>query len=244
MLDVYWWPTENGKKLAILLEELGAAYQIIPINIRNGDQLAPAFLKLSPNGRMPALVDHEPMGGGAPIAIFESGAIMMYLAEKTARFWPQEPRKKYQVVQWVLWQCANQGPKFGEQGFFTRNNTPEHGDQSFGIKRFDDEVHRLYGVLNLGLYRKEFLAADEYTIADMICYSWTSTWEGRHIDIEEFPNVKLWLARIGARPAVQRAMSMRLDLLERNVNVEPVELARRKKLLWFQRAQKVPVEWD
>ena len=120
MIDLYFWPTGNGKKVVILLEECGLPYTIKPINIGRGDQLTPDFLKISPNGRMPAIVDHEPMGGGAPISIFESGAIMTYLAEKTGRFCPSEPRKKYDVAQWVSWQLANQGPKLGEQGHFRR----------------------------------------------------------------------------------------------------------------------------
>jgi GST-like protein len=171
MIDLHYWPTPNGWKVTIMLEECGLPYTIKPVNIGRGDQLSSTFLKISPNGRMPAIVDHEPLGGGSPITIFESGAIMMYLAEKTGKFWPQEPHLKYEVSQWILWQVANQGPKFGEQGFFQRSaKDAKNGDLSFPLLRFNNEVHRLYGVLNLGLFNKQYLAADEYTIADMICY--------------------------------------------------------------------------
>src|SRR5947209_12457331 len=153
MLDLHFWPTVNGKKVRILLEELGLDYNLVPCNIGRGDQFKPEFLKINPNHRMPVLVDHNPKGGGAPISIFESGAIMMYLAEREGRFWPQEQRKKYDVVQWVMWQMANQGPKFGEQGHFLRTvQTPANGNQSYAIRRFGDEVHRLFGVMNLGLF--------------------------------------------------------------------------------------------
>jgi GST-like protein len=141
MIDLYFWPTGNGKKSVILLEELGLPYTIKPINIGRGDQLTPDFLKISPNGRMPAIVDDEPMGGGAPISIFESGPIMMYLAEKTGRFWPQDPRSKYDVAQWVGWQLANQGPKLGEQGHFRRAaESGNNGDLTYALRRFDNRL--------------------------------------------------------------------------------------------------------
>src|SRR6266481_1692328 len=164
MIDLYFWPTGNGKKSVILLEELGLPYSIKPINIGRGDQLTPQFLKISPNGRMPAIVDDEPMGGGAPISIFESGPIMMYLAEKTGRFWPQDTRGKYDVSQWVGWQLANQGPKLGEQGHFRRAaEAGNNGDLTYALRRFDNETHRIYGVMNLGLFNKRYLAAAQYT---------------------------------------------------------------------------------
>jgi GST-like protein len=155
MIDLYFWPTPNGKKITILLEEAGIPYNIKPINIGRGDQLTPDFLRISPNGRMPAIVDHAPMGGGAPITILESGAIMTYLAEKSGKFWPQEPHQKYDVAQWVYWQMANQGPKMGEQGHFRRaSQDPKNGDQAYALLRFDNEVHRIYGVMNLGLNKE------------------------------------------------------------------------------------------
>src|ERR1700761_6316510 len=148
MIELHYWPTPNGKKVSILLEELGMPYRVVPVNIGRGDQFADGFLSISPNNRMPAIVDTEPKGGGAPISVFESGAILFYLAEKAGRLWPQQDlRAKYEVMQWVIWQMANQGPKFGERGHFSR--VPDSaGDQSYAKRRFNDEVHRLYGVLN------------------------------------------------------------------------------------------------
>jgi len=139
MIDLYYWPTPNGWKITIMLEECGLPYTIKPVNIGRGDQLSSAFLRISPNGRMPVIVDHEPVGGGGPITIFESGAILMYLGEKTRKFWPQEPHLKYEVCEWILWQAGNQGPKFGEQGFFRRAaQDSKHGDLSFPLLRFDN----------------------------------------------------------------------------------------------------------
>lgn len=147
MIDLHYWPTPNGKKVTILLEEAAIPYNMIPLHIGRGDQFADAFLKIGPNNRMPAIVDHAPLGGGAPVSVFESGAIMMYLAEKAGKFWPQDLRTKYEVTQWVIWQMANQGPKFGEAGHFRRLGEA-HGEQSYAVRRFTDEVNRLYGVMN------------------------------------------------------------------------------------------------
>lgn len=245
MIEVFFWPTGNGKKVIILLEECGLPYKIRPVNIGRGDQFEADFLKIAPNNRMPAIVDHEPMGGGAPISIFESGAIMSYIAEKAGKFWPQEPHKKYDVAQWLYWQTGNQGPKMGEQGNFARaaQNPEKNGDLHYALKRFGDEVHRLYGVMNLGLHGKEWLAAGEYTIADMICYPWSVSWKMRQIDIEEFPNVKRWLAAMEARPAVQKAMAMGPEFREDPATITPEEQARRAGILANQRAQPVPQAW-
>lgn len=203
MYDLHYWPTPNGKKVTILLEELGVPYRIVPVHIGRGDQFTEAFLKISPNNRMPALVDTEPTGGGEPISVFESGAIMMYLAEKEGRFWPQDVRTKYEVVQWVMWQMANQGPKTGERGHFSRVS-PEMGDQSYAQKRFADETHRLYGVLNNRLYDRRYLAGDDYTVADMISYPWTVSWKLQGIDLDEFKYFKRWFEELSARPAVEK----------------------------------------
>src|SRR5262249_12560356 len=155
----------------------GAPYEITPLNIGRGDQFSDRFLSVNPNNRMPAIVDHAPKDGGEPVAVFESGAILMYLAEKEGRFWPQEDvRAKYEVVQWVMWQRANQGPRLGERGHFWRLG-PEAGDQGYGRRRFDDEVHRLYGVMNNRLYDRPYLAGPDYTIADIIAFPWTVAWE-------------------------------------------------------------------
>jgi GST-like protein len=244
MIDVYFWPTPNGKKVTILLEEAGIPYTIKAINIGRGDQLTPDFLKISPNGRMPAIVDTEPKGGGAPVAIFESGAIMEYLAEKVGKFFPQEPHQKAEVLQWMYWQMGNQGPKMGEQGHFQRaSQGGKNGDLAYAVLRFNNEVHRIYGVMNLGLHKKDYLAAGQYTIADMICYPWATIWKARDIDLAEFPNVKRWLDAIGERPAVKKAMAAGPEYREDPATVTPEEQARRAKLLTHQRAQVVPKEW-
>ena len=182
MIHLHYWPTPNGKKVTILLEELGMPYTIVPVHIGRGDQFKDEFLKISPNNRMPAIVDDEPGDGGAPVSVFESGAIMMYLAEKAGRFYPSALRKRVEVDQWVMWQMANQGPKFGECGHFRRLGDRE-GDQSYAVRRFTDEVNRLYGVLNNRLFDRRYIAGDEYTIADMISYPWTVNWQGQGQDI-------------------------------------------------------------
>jgi GST-like protein len=239
VIDVYYWPTPNGKKVTILLEECGLSYKVIPVNIGKGDQFADSFLKLNPNHRMPVIVDHEPKGGGAPISIFESAAIMMYIAEKVGRFWPQDTRTKYDVMQWVVWQAANQGPKLGECGHFRRLG-PEEGDQTYAVRRFTDEANRLYGVMNMRLYDRRYLAGDQYTIADMICYPWTANWQIQGQDLNEFKHFKRWYDEVGARPAVQRGMAVGADLRAANENLPPDEQARRKKILYNQRARPVP----
>jgi GST-like protein len=244
MLELHYWPTPNGKKVTILLEELGVPYTIKPIHIGRGDQFSSEFLKISPNNRMPALVDTEPKGGGKPITLFESGAIMMYVAERYGRFWPQDTAKKYDVVQWIMWQMSNQGPKFGEQGhFFRASQDPKNGDLAYANKRFADEVHRLYGVMNLGLFNKRYLAADEYTIADMISYPWAAGWKLRKVDLGEFPHVKRWMEELEARPAVQKAMAAGAEYQEDPNALSDEEKARRAKLLYNQRATPVPAEW-
>jgi GST-like protein len=244
LLELYYWPTPNGKKVTILLEELGVPYTLKPINIGRGDQFASGFLKISPNNRMPALVDTEPKGGAKPLAIFESGAIMMYLAEKFGHFWPQDVSKKYDVVQWVMWQMGNQGPKFGEQGhFFRAGQDPKNGGLAYANTRFANEVHRLYGVMNLGLFDKRYLAAGDYTIADMICYPWAAGWKLRKIDLDEFPNVKRWMAELEARPALQKGMAAGAEFSEDAAQLPEEEKARRAKLLYNQRATPVPDDW-
>lgn len=244
MLELYFWPTPNGKKVTILLEELEFAYMLKPTHIGRGDQFHPDFLRISPNNRMPALVDTEPKSGGKPLTIFESGAIMLYLAENAGRFWPQEPHQKYDVVQWVMWQMANQGPKFGEQGHFMRaSQATANGDQTYANRRFGDEVHRLYGVMNLGLFDRRWLAGGEYTIADMICYPWAAGWKMRGIELDEFSNVKRWLAEVGERPAVRKGMAVGAELQEDPATLSEEEKARRLKLLTNQRATPIPKEW-
>jgi GST-like protein len=240
MIDLHYWPTPNGKKVTILLEECALPYRIVPCNIGKGDQFEASFLAISPNNRMPAMVDDDPPGGGAPITIFESGAIMMYLAEKTGKFWPADVRGRYEVAQWVIWQMANQGPKTGESGHFRRLGDTR-GDQSYAVRRFTDEVNRLYGVLNNRLYDRPYLAGDEYTIADMISYPWTVSWEAQGQDIEEFKYFKRWFEEMGARPAVQRGMAVTAGPQEDFASLSPEERERRMKLLFNQRARPAPV---
>ncbi len=242
MYDLHYWPTPNGKKVTILLEELGVPYTIVDANIGRGDQFTDAFLKISPNNRMPALVDHAPKGGGEPISVFESGAIMMYIAEKEGRFWPQDDvRAKYEVTQWVIWQMANQGPKTGERGHFSR--VPEsEGDQSYAKRRFADEVHRMYGVLNNRLYDRPYVAGADYTIADMICLPWTVTWKLQGIDLDEFKYFKRWFEELSARPAVIKGLAVApVGPVEDPASLSPEEQARRRKLLYNQRARPAPV---
>ena len=239
MFDLHYWPTPNGKKVTILLEELGAAYRIVPVNIGRGDQFTPAFLAMNPNHRMPVLVDTAPADGGGPLAVFESGAIMMYVAEKAGRFFPQDVRGKAATTQWVIWQMANQGPKTGECGHFRRLGDKQ-GDQSYAVRRFTDEVNRLYGVLNNRLYVSRYLAGDEYTIPDMICYPWTLGWQAQGQDIAEFPHFRRWFDELAARPAVQRGMAVGADLSEDPSKLPPEEQERRAKLLFNQRARPVP----
>lgn len=239
MIDLHYWPTPNGKKVTILLEEAGLPYRIVPCRIGQGDQFSDAFLAISPNNRMPAIVDHEPADGGAPITLFESGAIMMYLAEKAGRFYPQELRRRHEVNQWLIWQMANQGPKSGECGHFRRVGAQE-GDQSYAVRRFTDEVNRLYGVLNNQLYDRRYLIGDEYTIADMISYPWTINWQGQGQDLAEFPYFKRWFEELGARPALQRGMAAGSDLSIDPSTLTPEERARVQKLLYNQRARPAP----
>jgi len=239
MFDLHFWPTPNGKKVTILLEECGAPYRTVPCNIGAGDQFTPEFLAMNPNHRMPALVDHAPADGGAPISVFESGAIMFYIADKLGKFIPTDTRGRTEVTQWVMWQMANQGPKLGECGHFRRLGDTR-GDQSYAVNRFTDEANRLYGVLNNRLYDRRYIAGDTYTIADMICYPWTVNWKGQGQDIEEFPYFKRWHAEIGARAAVQRGLAVGSDMQNDPSKLTPEEQARRAAMLYNQRARPAP----
>ena len=239
MLDLHFWPTPNGKKVTILLEELGLPYKVVPCNIGRGDQFTAEFLSINPNHRMPVLVDHDPADGGPPLSVFESGAIMLYLAEKTGRFLPANVRGRTEVVQWLIWQMANQGPKLGETGHFLRLSE-DKGDQSYAIRRFTDEANRLYGVLNNRLFDRRYLAGDQYTIADMICYPWSVNWKAQRQDIEEFPYFARWLNELAARPAVVSGMAVGAGLAEDLATLPPEEKERRAKMLYNQRARPAP----
>ncbi len=239
MIDLYYWPTPNGRKVSILLEEAEIPYNLVVLNIGRGDQFKPEFLKLNPNHRMPAIVDHAPVGGGVPIGVFESGAIMMYLAEKAGKFWPQATRSKYEVTQWVIWQMANQGPKFGECGHFRRLRDTT-GDQSYAVRRFGDEVNRLMGVMNYRLFYSRYLAGDLYTIADMTCYPWMINWRALGQDLEEFQHVKRWMEELAERPGVMRGMAVGSELSVDVATLPKEEQDRLRKLLYNQRALPAP----
>ena len=239
MLDLHYWPTPNGKKVTIQLEESGLEYRLVECNIGRGDQFTDDFLAMNPNNRMPALVDHDPEDGAGPLSVFESGAIMLYLAEKTGRFMPADPRGRYQVIQWVMWQMANQGPKTGECGHFRRLRSAQ-GDQSYAVTRFTDEVNRFYGVLNNQLYRRRYICGDEYTIADMICYPWTVNWEGQGQDINEFKYFKRWFEELSDRPAVQRGMAAGADMRNDFASLSEEETRKLRALLYNQRARPAP----
>ncbi|HAK52085.1 MAG TPA: glutathione S-transferase [Gammaproteobacteria bacterium] len=238
MLDLHFWPTPNGKKVTIQLEECGLEYNLVPCNIGMGDQFTEEFLSICPNNRMPALVDHDHAGGGEPLSVFESGAIMIYLAEKTGQFMPADPRGKFNVIQWVMWQMANQGPKTGECGHFRR--AEGKGDLTYAITRFTDEVNRFYGVLNNQLYNQRYICGGEYTIADMICYPWTVGWEGQGQNIEDFKYFKRWFEELSERPAVKRGMEVGNDLPKASPDVSEEEKARLIKMLYNQRARPAP----
>jgi GST-like protein len=239
MIDLHYWPTPNGKKLTIQLEESGIEYNVVLCEIGRGAQFEDEFLEISPNNRMPAIVDHDPEDGGEPLSVFESGACMMYLADKYGQFGGETMREKWEVCQWLMWQMANQGPKSGERGHFARLKDSQ-GDQSYALRRFDDEVHRLYGVMNNRLYDRRYLAGDKYTIADMACYPWTVAWEAQGIDIDEFKYFKRWFNQLSERPALQKGMEVGSDLAQDYSKLPDKELERIVSLLFNQRARPAP----
>jgi GST-like protein len=201
MINLYYWPTPNGNKITMMLEECGLDYTIHPINITAGDQFQPNFLKLSPNNRMPAIVDNDPIDGGDPIDLFESGAILLYLAEKTGQFYPTDLRERYVVMKWLMWQMGGLGPMAGQNHHFGRFAAEKI---SYAIERYRSETTRLYGVLNGALDGQSFIAGD-YSIADMACYPWIARHEWQEMELGDYPNVKRWFEQIAARPATQTA---------------------------------------
>lgn len=205
-IDLYYWPTPNGYKISIMLEECRLPYNMIPVNISRGDQFNPEFLAISPNNRMPAIVDHQGPGG-KPVAIFESGAILQYLGRKTGKFYPASERARVEVEQWLFWQVGGLGPMAGQAHHF-RRYAPEQ--IRYAIDRYTNECNRLYGVMNRRLADREFLAG-KYSIADMACVGWASRWQRQGQDIEQFPHLKRWLETLLARPAVDRGIHLRVD---------------------------------
>ena len=205
MIELFYWPTPNGHKITLFLEETGLPYTIRPVNIGKGDQFEPGFLAIAPNNRMPAIVDHEPADGGGPVSVFESGAILRYLADKTGRFGGVGLRGRVEVDQWLMWQMAGLGPMTGQYGHF---NVYAPEKIPYAIDRYTREVQRLLGVLNRRLEGRAFICGDEYTIADMAAYPWINPYTAAPLDLEPYPEVRRWHAAIAARPATQRAYAL------------------------------------
>ncbi|MCZ6747660.1 MAG: glutathione binding-like protein [SAR324 cluster bacterium] len=204
MIDLYSWKTSNGRKLGIMLEELGIPYKAHPIDIGAGDQFTPEFTQLNPNQKIPAMVDSDGPGG-KPITLFESGAMLIYLAEKTGRFLPQDPRKRYETIQWLMFQMGGIGPIFGQVHHFKRAAKEQ---VPYALERYGTECRRLYGVLDGRLADHPYLAADEYTIADIATYPWVLRHPWQEVELGDFPNVKRWFDEISARPAVQTGIEI------------------------------------
>jgi GST-like protein len=224
MIDLYYWPTPNGHKITLLLEEAQLPYTLRALNIGAGEQFRPEFLAISPNNRMPAILDHAPADGGAPISVFESGAILLYLAEKTGRFLPTEVRGRTTVLEWLFWQMAGLGPMTGQYGHF-HVYAPE--PIAYARERYAREALRLLRVLDTRLAGRDFLAGDDYTIADIACYPWISPYSKAPLELEPFPELRRWQAAIRARPATQRAYA-RAKEFER-----PTELSTEQRRILF-----------
>jgi GST-like protein len=228
MIDLYYWPTPNGHKITIFLEETGLLYRIIPVDIAVGDQFKPHFLQISPNNRIPAVVDQEPADGEGPLAIFESGAILVYLAEKAGRFLPQAPRARADVMQWLFWQTSGLGPMAGQNHHFALY-APER--IPYAVERYIKETNRLYGIADFRLADREFLAGD-YSIADMAAYPWIVPYERQGQKLELFPNLKRWFEAVRARPAVERAYA-----LAKTVTTKPTVTDASRGILFGQTAE-------
>ncbi len=206
MIDLYYWPTPNGHKITLFLEEAGLPYTIKPVNIGAGDQFKPDFLAISPNNKMPAIVDHAPADGGAPQSVFESGAILLYLAGKTGRFLPDTPRERIAALEWLFWQMGGLGPMTGQMGHF---NVYAPEPIPYAIERYGREVARLHGVMDKRLAQSAYLAGDDYGIADMASYPWIRAYDKLPPDFDAFPNLRRWHESIASRPATQRAYALR-----------------------------------
>jgi GST-like protein len=232
MIDLYYWTTPNGHKITIFLEETGLPYKIIPVNIGKGEQFQREFLAISPNNRIPALVDHDPPGGGAPISVFESGAMLVYLAEKTGRFLSADLRGRTETMQWLFWQMGNLGPMSGQNNHFSQYAVEK---LPYAIDRYRNEVNRLYGVLNRRLADRAYLAGD-YSIADMASYPWVVPYERQGQKLEDFPHLRRWFEAIRARPAVVRAYEKAKEV---NPNVGGIRTAEERAILFGQTAASV-----
>jgi glutathione S-transferase/GST-like protein len=237
-IELHYWPTPNGHKITIALEEMGLPYEIRPVNIGKGEQFRPDFLAISPNNRMPAIVDPEGPDG-QPISVFESGAILQYLGRKSGKFYGEGERGRVEVEQWLFWQMAGLGPMAGQAHHFrgyAPTLTPDQRHVAYGAIRYTNEVERLYGVLNKRLKDRDFVAGD-YSIADMAAWPWVSPWRAQGIIIEQFPHLKAWYERIEAREAVKRAMARAEEVRSINLATAGPEADEQRKVLFGQRAR-------
>ena len=231
MIDLHYWPTPNGWKISIMLEECGLGYTVKPVNIGRGEQFEPEFLAISPNNRMPAIVDHDPPGGGAPVAVFETGAILIYLAEKTGKFMPTDLRGRKAVLEWLMWQMGGLGPMAGQNGHFLLY-APEK--IAYAIDRYGKEVSRLYGVLDAQLARTgAFVAGAGYSIADMAIFPWVRTHKAQQVTLAEFAHVERWYDSLFLRPATKRGIDLGKEMRPPKMDEEA------KKVLFGQTAQTV-----
>lgn len=230
MIDLHYWPTPNGHKITLFLEETDLPYRLVAVNIGKGEQFKPEFLAISPNNRMPAIVDHGPLDGGAPISVFESGAILLYLAQKTELFLPADVRGNTEVLEWLFWQVGGLGPMAGQNHHFSRY-APER--IAYAVDRYVKETNRLYGVLDKRLADREFVAG-AYSIADMACYPWVVPHEAQGQNLADFPHLKRWFETIKGRAATQRAYALAADF---DTNTEMTE--ERRKVLFGQTAASV-----
>ena len=230
MIDLYFWTTPNGYKITLFLDETGIGHKVIPVNISEGEQFTPEFMEISPNHRIPAMVDHAPADGSAPVSLFESGAILLYLAEKTGQFLPTDLHGRAEVLQWLFWQMAGLGPMAGQNhhfGVYAPETLP------YAIDRYVKETGRLYAVLDKRLADRAFVAGD-YSIADMACYPWIRPYKRQQQDHDDFPNLKRWFETVGERPATLRAYEK-----DRAINSQPTVSEDAKKILFGQTAETV-----
>ena len=230
MIDLYYWPTPNGHKVCLFLEETAMPYRILPVNIGRGEQFKPEFLAISPNNRMPAIIDHKPLDGGAPISVFESGAILLYLAEKTGLLIPRDVRGKVAATEWLFWQVGGLGPMAGQNHHFARYAPEKIG---YAIERYVNETNRLYGVLNRRLADREYIAGS-YSIADMAAYPWVVPHEAQGQNLDDFPHLKRWFESIKNRPATIRAYERGAA-----INAQPTVDEESRKILFGQTATSV-----
>jgi GST-like protein len=230
MIDLHYWPTPNGWKISIMLEEAGLLYRLVPVNIGRGEQFAPDFLAISPNNRMPAIVDHDPPGGGAPVSVFESGAILLYLAGKVGKFLPTDMRAHIQVTEWLMWQMGGLGPMMGQHGHF---KLYAHDKIPYAIQRYRDEVNRLFGVLDKQLGKTGAYVAGEYSIADMAIFPWVRIWKAQEIPLADFPHLQRFHDTMWERPAVLRGMKAGKELRAPRMDEEA------RKILFGQTAETV-----